>query len=429
MPVIRPFQAWRYSRGLGLDYSNLIAPPYDVLDEAKKAALVDKNEFNIVGVDLPHLPPKTVGPDAVYTDANVRFRSWVKDGILEQDLRAALYPYEQTYTLRNRKFHRRGFFCLVELSDFELGHVVPHERTYDAPIEDRMKLMKATGLQMSPIFGLFHDPTNEVTKELFANVGKPDISAEMDGVKNDLWTVFDARVETKVIDLMKGRPVYIADGHHRYTTALRYRRVLEEAHGGTLPPNHPANYCMFCLISIQDEGLQVNATHRVIAGLTGFDMKTFTQAIGDHFVVREATCPADEHLMLRLPQRGFGVIDGTSKKCYILQPKGTDPLMQTHAERSPGWRKLDVAVLQHYLVEQVLQPKFNGGNEVTKLYTPDVAEAAKMVETGKGQLALIVKPTPLNALVELGKTQEVMPQKSTYFYPKLATGMVMAPLV
>jgi uncharacterized protein (DUF1015 family) len=205
--------------------------------------------------------------------------------------------------------------------------------------------------------------------------------------------------------------------------------MLEEAHGGTLPPTHPANYCMFCLVSIQDEGLQIMATHRVISGMASFDMKAFTKAVEQHFVVREATCPPDEHLLLRLPQHGFGLIDGVGKKCYVLQPKGTDPLATSHAEMTPHWRKLDVAVLQHYLIEQVLQPTFNGGAEVSKSYTPEVTEAARKVHEGGAQLALIVRPTPLHSLVDLGKSGEVMPQKSTYFYPKLATGMVMAPLV
>lgn len=133
MPVIRPFAAYRYSRDLGLDYSNLIAPPYDVLDEAGKAELQARSDYNIVSVDLPHLPPKTVGPDATYAGADELFRKWIAEGVISRDRKAAFYPYEQTYTSLGRTFHRRGFFGLVKLSPFSSGlgaDIVPHEKTY-----------------------------------------------------------------------------------------------------------------------------------------------------------------------------------------------------------------------------------------------------------------------------------------------------------
>jgi len=437
MAMLRPFHAYRYSRSLGFDFSNLIAPPYDVLDESGKGELLQKNEFNIVDVDLPHLPAKTVGPDETYASANTRLQQWISDGVLERDHRAAFYPYEQTYTTHKRAHHRRGFFALVKLHPFGSGDVVPHEQTYKGPIEDRLKLMRATGMQMSPIFGLFNDPKNEVTSALFASVGKPDISATLQGVKNDLWNVFDAAVESKVIDLMKGRPIYIADGHHRYTTALQYQRECEIAAGGSgdpgqasvLPPSHPANYCLFCLVSMQDSGLHIMPTHRMVSSIREFDMQRFVKAVEPHFVVKEAMkMAADEQSMLHIPQHGFGLFDGAAKKMYTLLPKGTDPLKETHASQSATWRRLDVAVLQHYLIEQVLQPVFNGGDEVVRGYSPDVASAVSQTNGEKYRIALLLRPTPLNALVELGKTGEVMPQKSTYFYPKLATGLVMAGL-
>ncbi|MFN4243328.1 MAG: DUF1015 domain-containing protein [Tepidisphaerales bacterium] len=437
MAMLRPFQAYRYSRSLGFDYSNLIAPPYDVLDEASKARLLELNEYNVVGVDLPHLPPKSVGPDETYRQAAETLQRWIADGVLERDHRAAFYPVEQTYVSHNRTYHRRGFFCLVRLHPFGTGEVIPHERTYAAPIEDRLKLMRATGMSLSPIFGLYHDPKNEVSSALFAGVGRPEISATLDGVKNDLWNVFDAGVEARVIDLMKGRPIYIADGHHRYTTALQYHAEVDREAGGSgrspqetvLPASHPANYALFCLVSMQDAGLQVLATHRMIGGLDGFDIQRFTKAVEPHFVVKEALRMAgDEQSLLHIPQHGFGLYDGAAKKMYALLPKGTDPLKETHAEQSVTWRRLDVAVAQHYLIEQVLQPLFAGGREVVRGYTHEVSAAVHGTDGGRYQVALLLRATPLSALVELGKTGEVMPQKSTFFYPKLPTGLVMASL-
>ena len=185
------------------------------MDEAGRDALKARDPHNIVNIDLPHIPPKTAGPDAVYEQANATMKAWLKDGILEKDVRRALYPYAQTYDHAGKTFHRRGFIALVKLSPFGEGQVVPHEKTYKGPIEDRMKLMRATGAQLSPIFGLFSDPKNEVNNALYHHAGKPELTGTLDGVRSDMWSVTDAEVENVVIDLMKHRPVYIADGHHR----------------------------------------------------------------------------------------------------------------------------------------------------------------------------------------------------------------------
>src|SRR5438874_2689785 len=286
MVNIRPFSAIHYTRHSELELSRLIAPPYDVLDERGKAALQARHPNNIVTIDLPHLPPKTVGPDEVYEKANITLESWLDSGILIQDPRPALYPYSQSYEHNGKIFHRRGFFALVRLSPFGQGQVVPHEKTYANPIEDRLKLMRATGMQLSPIFGLYSDSRNEVTRLLYHNLSRPEISGTLDGVRHDLWSVIDAELENRVVDLMGTKPVYIADGHHRYTTALQFQKEAEAQNGGKpLPANHPANWCMFVLVGMQDDGLIILPTHRLIGGLTGFHIDTFRAAVGNNFDV------------------------------------------------------------------------------------------------------------------------------------------------
>jgi len=430
---IRPFAGIRYARGGDLDLSKLIAPPYDVLDDAGKAALLAKHPNNIVSVDLPFTPPKVAGPDAVYSNANTTLESWMSSGVLAQDSRPAIYPYTQTYTRAGRKFHRRGFVALVRLSAFGAGDVVPHEKTYKGPIEDRLKLMRATGVQLSPIFGLFSDPKNEVTSLLYQAVGKPELSGTMDDVQNDLWSVIDSEVEMKVIDLMKSKPIYIADGHHRYTTALQFQKEAAEQNGGTLPANHPANFCMFVLISMQDDGLLILPTHRMLGGLKNFSTDAFAGALGTDWELKPAPTGASHiadfthHLASEAPNT-FGVFDGASRKLYTLKLNRPDILQQFEPAQSKAWRSLDVAILQRYLLDEVLQPKFAAGVEITKGYTPDATTIPPQVDGNKYQLAILLRPTPLHALEELGKHGEVMPQKSTYFFPKLATGMVMNPL-
>jgi uncharacterized protein (DUF1015 family) len=429
---IRPFRGVHFAGRNGRDISNLIAPPYDVLGEQDRAQLQAKDPCNIVSIDLPHVPPKSAGPDALYDKANISLQSWLKAGVLERDGRPALYPYAQSYEHGGRTFHRRGFIALVRLSPFGEGQVVPHEKTYAGAIEDRMKLMQYTGMQLSPIFGLFSDQRNEITGMLYRDLGKPELTANLAGVRNDLWSVIDADVETRVIDWMKHKPVYIADGHHRYTTALQFQKMAEQEHGAPLPPAHPANYCMFVLVGMQDDGLLILPTHRLIGGLGLFDINAFRRAVAGTFDVLDsdatpAQLPAVVESLEREPSHSFALYDGRAKKLYYLRLKRPDVLQEFEPSQSEDWRRLDVAILQRYLLDEILQPHF-AVRELVKGYTHDAGTIASQVDGTNYQLALILRATPLHALEELGRHGEVMPQKSTYFYPKLATGMMMYPL-
>jgi uncharacterized protein (DUF1015 family) len=434
MPDIRPFAGIRYARRADLELSKLIAPPYDVLDDAQKAVLQGRHANNIVTIDLPFLPPKSVGPDEVYAKANTTLRAWLSAGILVQDRRAAIYPYTQTFTHHGKVFHRRGFVALVKLSPFGEGHVVPHEKTYTGPIEDRLKLMGATGVQLSPIFGLFNDARGEITRLLYQNLGRPEADATESDVRNQLWSVIDSDLENEVIKQMGTKPVFIADGHHRYTTALAYQKIVAERNGGTLPASHPANWCMFVLVGTHDDGLLILPTHRLVGGLSGFNAGVFRDAIMADFEMKEVPVTAAQ-----LPDvaaniaagsgHTFGLYDAKGKATYILTLKNEDVLKRLAPERSEAWRRLDVAILQRYLIEEILKPKFGGGKDLTLGYTADAGTIGAQVDGEKYQIALLLRPTPLPALEELGRNNEVMPQKSTYFFPKLATGMVMNPLV
>jgi uncharacterized protein (DUF1015 family) len=431
MAHIRPFAAIRYANRPDLNFSNVIAPPYDVIDDRGKAALQAKHPNNIVTVDFPYTVPKTAGPDDVYDHAAITFKSWMSAGILKRDHRPALYPYTQVYQHHGRTLHRHGFIALVRLSPFGEGQVVPHEKTYKGAIEDRMKLMRWTGVQLSPIFGLFSDSRHEVTNLLYHNLGKPELSGTLDGVHNELWSVIDAEVENRVIDLMGTKPVYIADGHHRYTTALQYQAEVAAAHGGKLPPAHPANWCMFVLVGMQDDGLLILPTHRLIGGLDSFDINAFRAAVGNNVEVAETPLgpeKVDDYVNKVLPLQPahtFGLYDGRARKLYQLTLKNQDVLRALEPNQSDAWRRLDVAILQRYFLDEVLQPKFAGGRELTKGYTAYGGEIVPQVNGDKYQVALLLKSTPLGALEQLAKHNEVMPQKSTFFYPKVATGMAI----
>jgi len=428
---IRPFHAIRYARRPDLDLSKLIAPPYDVLDEQSKAQLVSQHPNNVVSIDLPWLPPKSVGPDSAYEGANITLQSWLKAGILTQDRRPATYPYMQTFEHSGRTYHRRGFISLVRLSPFGQGQVVPHEKTYDAPIEDRLKLMRATQCQLSPIFGLYSDPRHEVNNALYENLGRPELSGDLGGVKHQLWSVIDAEVENRVSDLMGNRPIYIADGHHRYTTALAYQKEVAARHGGNLPAAHPANWCLFVLVGMQDDGLLILPTHRILGNVPKFDIAAFTRVVAPNFDVFETPLRPDQvdefvrNVLPMQPAHTFGLYDGRTKKLYQLSCKNPDVLKNLEPNQSEPYRRLDVAILQRYFIDEVITPTFS---EPTKSYTAYENDIVPMTDGQKNQVAILLKSTPLGALEQLGRFNEVMPQKSTFFFPKLATGMAINPL-
>jgi len=434
MAHIRPFAAIRYQAGKTLNMSDVLAPPYDVLDQAAKDALQAKHPNNIVTVDCPWMPPKTLGPDEVYERANTTFQSWLSAGILKRDRRPAIYPYAQAFEHNGKTFHRRGFVCLVRLSPFGQGQVVPHEKTHDGPIEDRLKLMRTTGVQLSPIFGLFNDDRHDVTKLLYQNAGRPELDGTLDGIRHQLWSVTDNNVENQIIDLMGTRPVYIADGHHRYTTALQFQKQMEQEHGGPLPPEHPANWCMFVLVGMQNDGLLILPTHRMIGGIESFSIDALRASISDDFALVPSKFTPEqigEFAERHLPgadAHTFGLFEGRSRTLFELMPKNPDVLEKLAPDRSDAWRKLDVAILQRYLIEKIIQPEFAQGREPRIGYTADARTIPQQVDGQQYQIALLVRPTPLHALEELGRAGEVMPQKSTYFYPKLATGMTIYPL-
>ena len=430
MADVVPFCAIRYTAA---DLSPVLAPPYDVLDKAAKDKLLAKGDRNIVTIDLPYLPPKTVGPDAVYTQAAATLQQWIADGTLKADGEPAFYAYTQTFTLRGRTFDRRGMVVLVRLEEFSTParptHVVPHEKTYPGPIEDRLKLMKATGVQLSPIFGLFPDEDGSTTALLHAGLGEPTASGMLGEVGNKIWRVVDTAAQQKVSAAMKAKKVYIADGHHRYTTALAYKKQLEAETGGPLSADHPANFCLFVLVSMHDEGCVILPTHRIIGGLKNFDLATLKIKMAGTFEIDaldgdESGMASFEDGLAADPNTAFGLFDGTTRRLYLLRLIDKDVLKRYEPGQSNAWRALDVAILRRYLLDEILGPTFAGG-DVTLAYTADATQVPAMTDGTNYQIAVLLRPTPLEALRQLGEAGEVMPQKSTYFYPKLSTGVAI----
>ena len=264
MSVVRPFAGLHYNTAQQRDISRLLAPPYDVLDQADKDRLLAGDPHNFVKIDLPFIPPKKAGPPEVYTQAQRQLAAWLADGTVVRDAQPAIYVYHQAYTHAGTSYVRKMFFARLRLEPFGEGSLFPHEQTFGGPKEDRLALTKATQTNLSPIFGLYEDAANTVANLLEdALPVQPLATGTLDGVKNQMWAVTDAAVIAKVTELMQPKPIYIADGHHRTGTAMLYRDWLTQQNGA-LPADHPANFvlCTFC--AMEDPGLLILPTHRVL---------------------------------------------------------------------------------------------------------------------------------------------------------------------
>ncbi|MFA6045102.1 MAG: DUF1015 domain-containing protein [Phycisphaerales bacterium] len=449
MPHVYPFRALTYSTGK--DLSGVVAPPYDVLDHSGKQKLLAKDGRNIVAIDLPNTPAKELGPQAAYDGAAAALKAFMSQGVLTTSKTPVMFAYRQTFTNADgRKVQRSGMTCCVETVPFgprEGGGILPHEETFSGPKEDRMALMKATQTQMSPIFGLHADDQGLATALLHEvmDAHKADHTATTDdGTLHEVWTIADAATQERYAHALRNEDIFIADGHHRYTTGLNYLAGLKKS--GSVPVEHPARRCMIVLIGMSDPGLVIWPTHRVLGGMKGYSFDAFTRAAKDLLRVSPAPCKLGEierEMMsvtmpqAPLPTNVLGLYDFATSKCYTATFVQRDPLKARFHDKPRAWRELDVGLIQYAIVENICQAALNGGEPVKWAFPHTIAEVAAIgrgEETGAGggsgfaQLAIIVKPTPLRAVREISQAGQLMPQKSTFFYPKLATGLFINPL-
>lgn len=444
MPQVFPFRAVQFT--LGSDVSAVVAPPYDVLDVKAKQRLLGRSAENIVGVDLPHVPPKELGPASSYEEAGRRYRHMLEAGKLARRGKPAMFAYRQTFEFEGATHQRCGMAATVNAVSFgtrEGGGILPHEETFSGPKEDRLALMNATRAQLSPIFGLHADESGAATtlvRSIMAS-RKPDTTARMDydKVLHEVWAIEDEATIGAYQNALAGEDIFIADGHHRYNTQLNYLKQLESK--GAVGADHAARRCMMVLIGMSDPGLVIGPTHRVLGGMKGYSLDAFRAAAADQ--LRFEAVAGDANALNAAvkgskTENSIGFYDFASRQAFLVTPLTADPLAHRFSAKPREWRTLDVAIIQYLIVEGICQPRLNGGDEVKWAFPHSVAEVLEIArgsETGAGggkgfvpQMALIVKPTPLDAVRAVSRANELMPQKSTFFYPKLATGLFVNPL-
>jgi uncharacterized protein (DUF1015 family) len=414
MAEIRPFAAIRYDfRPLRGDLSTRIAPPYDVLDQSDKEALLAKSDRNIVAIDLPHLPPKSLGPQEVYDRSARILKAWLADGTLIREAQPALYVYHQVFKQEGRTYTRRKFIARLRLVPFSEGVVLPHEETFGGPKEDRLALMKATACNLSPVFGLYSDPQDAVGQALAGTVAKPqDAHAMLEGVENRVWIVTDRAITERVRAVLANKRVFIADGHHRYATALNYRDYVANQSGGTLDREHPVNFVMMVLGSMDDPGSLILPYFRVLVS-QGLTLAGLCTAWSEGTV---ACVEADADLVL---------YEGSSGRTQPLRYTNREVLKRLARDKSDAWRALDYAYLHRFLIDELLAKK--SGSNFSIHYAKSREQTLAIAQEHRG-IGLLVRATPMAHLRAVSEAGDLMPQKSTYFYPKLATGITINPL-
>jgi uncharacterized protein (DUF1015 family) len=429
MADICAFRAFRYDLGRAGALGDLVAPPYDVIDPALQQALYERSLYNVIRLILNKEEPGDDDTHNRYSRAARCLRDWQQQGILVQDSARALYVYEQEFEVEGRRYTRKGFMARVRLERFGEGRIYPHEETMAGPKADRLKLFRATAMNLSQVFGLYPDEGQEVQSRLDAAVARalPLEATDHLGVVNRLWPVTDQHVVSAVTGLLGPRPVFIADGHHRYETALRY---LEErrAAGEVRDNEAAANFVLMMLVSMSDPGLVILPTHRLVSGLAGLTGGRLRQALERHFEVSEVgrgaagARTAWEHIEADVGQDllAFGTVaDDLWQTARFRAPARMAELAPQHSE---AWRGLAVAVLHELVLGQLL-PQQVGGQPQCR-YVHLLAEVTAATAARQCQLAVLVRPATMRHVEQIAGNLEKMPPKSTYFYPKLLSGLV-----
>jgi uncharacterized protein (DUF1015 family) len=434
MAEIAPFRGILYDTSR-LDASRVLAPPYDVIDEDERKELFARDPHNAVRLILPEGQG-----DAKYPEAARVLDGWLAEGALRRDDRPALYRYHQVFTsaeLGGRSVTRRGFIAAARLHRFDERVVLPHERTLSGPKADRLKLMDATSAHFSQIFTLYSDPAGETDRAFAAaEATTPAIDGTTgDGTRHLLWRVDDAEVIGRVVRALAPLQLYIADGHHRYETMLALRERMRERAGGVLAERSAAQFGTLFLCNMDDPGLVVLPIHRLIFGLADFRPDAFLTKIEPWFDAAPLTGAARNASAVRT-----ALAEASQRRpSFVAAFPGRDPVLlslraeltpeQAGVRGAPAVTSLDVSVLHGLVLEQALGIDRAAQEAQQNIeYVKDTAKALARAAAGDGQVAFLMHPTRVEQVRAVADASEFMPQKSTFFYPKIASGVVINPI-
>ena len=426
MVDILPFRGVRYDpAAAGGGLPALVAPPYDVISPAEQAALYEINPANVVRLILGREEDK-------YAQAARLFREWLASGVLKADDEPALYVYHQTFddpATGEPAPERMGLVCLLKLEDYSTGRVLPHEKTLTGPKADRLELLRATEAQFESIYGLYPDPDRAIESFLNEYDDRETVIERVDGLigsSHRVERITDSNAHAVLRDLLADTPVFIADGHHRYETALTYRREVRAAHP-EIPEDVPipADYILITLTAFEDEGLLVLPTHRLVRNVPPEKVAALPDALTARFTL-SATSPETVEAEIAAHAREGSVAFG------VVLPPGKVHLAVLNEAVSlggPAAERLPVTLLGSLILEPCLgidAAAVAAGGRVS--YTRDLTEAVAAVERGEAQAAFLLGRPTVQEIKEVSLAGDVMPQKSTFFFPKLLSGLVLRDL-
>jgi uncharacterized protein (DUF1015 family) len=429
MADIRAFRAFRYDLGRVGALSDVIAPPYDVIDPVLQRQLYDRSPFNVIRLELNQEQPGDNDSVNRYTRAAQFLRDWQHDGVLGQDSARSLYVYDQEFEVEEKQHTRRGFMARVRLERFGEGRVYPHEETMAGPKADRLSLMRATAMNLSQVFGLFPDDENAVGQLLARAVGRslPLEATDHLGVTSRIWPISDQQVVSAVTGLMGSKPIFIADGHHRYETAVRYLDEKKAA-GEVLDDEAAPNFVLMMLVGMSDPGLVILPTHRLVSGIANLTGEQVRQALGEHFelltIGQDDQAARDTWELIEMDGGqdvlGLGTVaDGVWQ---LARFQGAPLMARLASTHSPAWQSLGVSILHVVLLDHLL-PAHNLGKPECQ-YVHLLRDVTDAVAKKQCQLAVLAPPATMRHVEDIAGNLEKMPPKSTYFYPKLLSGLV-----
>lgn len=416
-------------------YEDVVAPPYDVISSRQESALSLRSPYNIVRLILSK---DKKGMDR-YEVASKLLNQWIEEKILIFDPQPAIYFYLQDYSLENgAKRTRKGFIALCKLEDFSSGNIVPHERTHQKQIDDRLRLLRACKANLSPILSLYTDPDmtiNEAFLEKHQDTPLLD-TVDNDGVRHRFYRVTDSEALNLAIQVLSEKKLLIADGHHRYVTALAYKKEMEKG-GGQASEQAPYNYIMMYFTNTEDEGLTILPSHRLIHSLPGFDVESFFSGVRESFNVTEFSFQSDEEERMQ-KNHFFNTLKSTQGKriamglymqtrhCFCLltlkEEMKSDPILQAMPR---SIRHMAIPIFNELILKRLLKLDTDHKRQAHISIIKNNQKAIDLIRTGRFQIAFLFNPNTLNEIHDVISENQVMPQKSTFFYPKLLTGLVI----
>ena len=422
MAVLRPFRGCRFNPAIVGDLSAVVCPPYDLIGAALKAELQQRSPYNAVHLEGGE-QPDPVDPQAGYRQAAGLFRQWLADGALAQDDRPGYYLMRHSYDWGGVRRQHLGVFAAVLVDDYDAGAVFPHEFTREPAVRDRVALLDACQAQFSPIMSLYHDAEGRL-RHLCDDVmaGPPDATADTPaGGSAELWRIADGDLPDRITAAFAGRPVFLADGHHRYEAALRYRR--RQLQSVQDDPNAAANYVMMTLVEFDDPGLLLLPYHRVVGGMTADQMGEVRRRIDELFDPQplDSGIAADADAAVAEVARR-----GRDAHCFALFASDGTATLHT-LKAGVDWQSWGALAVSEawVLQEMALAPALGDALGQRVDYSPDHADIVAQVRRGEQQLAILLKPFPLGPFREIVSAGTRLPPKSTFFYPKLPTGLVI----